>query len=254
MNTHTALIQPVGGTLVDLLVSPEARADLRARANRLPSLQLSERALYDLELLATGGFSPLDRFMGEADFRQVVGEMRLASGQLFPIPVTLDVERPPAVKLDGEVALRDARNELLGIMTVEEAYEWDRAAMAQQVLGTRDVRHPLVAEMQRWGTVSLSGRLEILALPARHDFRDLRLTPAETRARLAELGVANVVAFQTRNPLHRAHEELTKRAAEAVAGTLLLHPVVGMTKPGDVDYYTRVRTYKVLVERYYERG
>jgi sulfate adenylyltransferase len=248
------LIAPVGGTLVDLRVPEAARPDLRAHANRLPSLQLSERALYDLELLATGGFSPLDRFMGGADFRRVVGEMRLAGGQLFPIPVTLPVERSSAVKLDREVALRDARNELLGIMTVEEAYEWDRAATARQVLGTRDVRHPLVAEMQRWGEVALSGRLQILALPARHDFRDLRLTPAETRARLAALGAANVVAFQTRNPLHRAHEELTTRAARAIGGTLLLHPVVGMTKPGDVDYYTRVRTYKVLVERYYERG
>jgi sulfate adenylyltransferase len=250
----TGLTPPVGGALVDLIVPAEARADLRARANRLPSLQLSERAVYDLELLATGGFSPLDRFMSRSDFERVVDEMRLASGQLFPIPVVLPVDRTPAVRLDGEVALRDEHNELLGIMTIEEAYEWDRAETAQQVLGTRDVRHPLVAEMQRWGAVNLSGRLQIVALPPRHDFRDLRLTPAETRARLAAIGAPNVVAFQTRNPLHRAHEELTRRAADAVGGTLLLHPVVGLTKPGDVDYYTRVRTYKVLVERYYERG
>ncbi len=255
MSTSTTrLITPVGGSLVDLIVPAEAQADLRARANRLPSLQLSERALYDLELLATGAFSPLDRFMGQADFEQVVGEMRLANGQLFPIPLTLAVERTREVRLDGEIALRDARNELLGIMTIDEAYAWDRPATAQQVLGTVDMRHPLVAEMHRWGEVALSGSLRILALPARHDFRDLRLTPAETRARLDLLGAANVVAFQTRNPLHRAHEELTKRAADTVHGTLLLHPVVGMTKPGDVDYYTRVRTYKVLVERYYERG
>jgi sulfate adenylyltransferase len=252
--SRTGLIPPVGGSLVDLIVPAEGRAELRARANRLPSIQLSERALYDLELLATGGFSPLDRFMGRGDFERVVGEMRLAGGQLFPIPVVLPVDRTPAVRLDQEVALRDAHNELLGIMTIDEAYEWDRAETAQQVLGTRDVRHPLVAEMQRWGEVNLSGPLQIVALPPRHDFRDLRLTPAETRARLAALGAANVVAFQTRNPLHRAHEELTRRAADAVGGTLLLHPVVGLTKPGDVDYYTRVRTYKVLVERYYERG
>jgi sulfate adenylyltransferase len=254
MSGGSALIPPVGGDLVDLLVPEEGRLDLRARANRLPSLQLSERALYDLELLTTGGFSPLDRFMGRADFQRVVGEMRLAGGQLFPIPVTLTVERSPAVRFDREVALRDARNELLGIMAIEEAYDWDRAETAQQVFGTRDVRHPLVAEMERWGAVAVSGRLEILALPRRHDFRELRLTPAETRACLTALGASNVVAFQTRNPLHRAHEELTKRAAAAVSGTLLLHPVVGMTKPGDVDYYTRVRTYKVLVERHYEPG
>ena len=252
--SSTGLVPPVGGSLVNLIVPAEAQAELRARANRLPSIQLSERAVYDLELLATGGFSPLNRFMSRSDFERVVGEMRLATGQLFPIPVVLPVDRTPAVRLDQQVALRDAHNELLGLMTIDEAYEWDRAATAQQVLGTCDVRHPLVAETQRWGDINLSGPLQILALPLRHDFRDIRLTPAETRARLAALGAANVVAFQTRNPLHRAHEELTRRAADAVAGILLLHPVVGMTKPGDVDYYTRVRTYKVLVERYYERG
>ena len=251
---RTGLIPPKGGALVDLIVPAEAQAELRAHAGRLPSIQISERAVYDLELLATGGFSPLDRFMGRRDFERVVGEMRLAGGQLFPIPVVLPVDRSPAIRLDGEVALRDPHNELLGVLTIEEAYEWDRAESTQQVLGTRDVRHPLVGEMQRWGAVNLSGRLRVLALPPRHDFRDLRLTPAETRAGLAALGASKVVAFQTRNPLHRAHEELTRRAADAVGGTLLLHPVVGLTKPGDVDYYTRVRTYKVLVDRYYEQG
>jgi sulfate adenylyltransferase len=251
---RTGLIPPMGGTLVDLIVPTEAQAELRAHAGRLPSIQISDRAVYDLELLATGGFSPLDRFMGRRDFERVVGEMRLAGGQLFPIPVVLPVDRSPAIRLDGEVALRDPHNELLGVLTIEEAYEWDRAEATQQVLGTRDVRHPLVGEMQRWGDVNLSGRLRVLALPPRHDFRDLRLTPAETRARLTDLAASKVVAFQTRNPLHRAHEELTRRAADAVGGTLLLHPVVGLTKPGDVDYYTRVRTYKVLVDRYYERG
>ena len=252
--SNSRLISPIGGVLVDLIVPDGARAELRARANRLPSVQVSERALYDLELLATGGFSPLGRFMPRADFSRVLEDMRLANGQLFPVPVILPVERTAAVKLDQDVALRDARNELLGIMTVEDAYDWDRAVLAQQGLGTRDLRHPLVAEMQGWGPVALSGRLQILALPERHDFRELRLTPAETRARLDVLGAVNVVAFQTRNPLHRAHEELTKRAAAAADGILLLHPVVGMTKPGDVDYYTRVRSYKVLVDRYYERG
>jgi sulfate adenylyltransferase len=236
------------------MVPAPARAELKARANRLPSIQLSERALCDLELLATGGFSPLDRFLGRADFERVVAEMRLASGGLFPIPVTLPVARDVPLKLDGEVALRDARNELLGVMTVEEAYVWNRRETAQHVLGTQDVGHPLVAEMQQWGDVNISGRLQILALPVRRDFREARLTPAETRAWLTGHGASRVVAFQTRNPMHRAHEELTKRAATVVDGTLLLHPVVGMTKPGDVDYYTRVRTYKVLVERYYEPG
>jgi len=246
------LIAPVGGTLVDLMVPETARAEARARANRLPSVQIGERALYDLELLATGAFSPLDRFMARADVTRVLAEMRLDDGQLFPIPVILPIDWAAGLRLDQDVALRDARNELLGIMTIEEAYEWDRAEMARQVVGSRDLRHPLIAEMQAWGDVALSGRLQLLALPERHDFRELRLTPSQTRARLHALSASNVVAFQTRNPLHRAHEELTKRAADAVGGTLLLHPVVGMTKPGDVDYYTRVRSYKALVDRYYD--
>jgi len=254
MKPHSNLITPYGGALVNLFVPLPERDELKDRANRLPSFQLSARAGYDLELLATGGFSPLNRFLGRADFERVVAEMRLASGCLFPIPVTLPIGRDTKVHLDEEVALRDARNELLGVMTVEEVYTWDRNEMARQVLGTRDIGHPLVAEMQRWGEVNVSGPLQILALPMHHDFRELRFTPSETRARLVAIGASRVVAFQTRNPMHRAHEELTKRAAAAVDGTLLLHPVVGMTKPGDVDHYTRVRTYKAIVERYYEAG
>jgi sulfate adenylyltransferase len=136
-------------------------------------------------------------------------------------------------------------------MTVEELYEWDREAEAREVLGTEDLRHPLVAEMQRWGRLAASGRLRVVQLPRHYDFTELRLSPAETRARLRQAGARQVVAFQTRNPLHRVHEELTKRAAQEVGGVLLLHPVVGLTKPGDVDHYTRVRTYRVLTERYY---
>src|SRR5438309_5608250 len=249
----TALVAPHGGRLVDLQVAAAEATALRAEAARLPSLQLSDRAVCDLELLASGGFSPLERFMSRADHDRVVGEMRLAGGALFPIPVTLPVEPGAAgLRLDGRVALRDSRNDLLAVMTVEEIYEWDWRPVAGEVFGTLDARHPLVAEMQRWGRLNVSGRLQQLQPPARHDFRDLRLTPAETRARLAALGRANVVAFQTRNPLHRVHEELTKRAVAGADGVLLLHPSVGMTKPGDVDHYTRVRGYKALAEKYYE--
>ena len=254
MNGHSAqprLITPYGGSLVDLLVPPEDREELKERAGRLPSIQLSDRAVCDLELLSTGGFSPLDRFMGSEDHARVLGEMRLADGRLFPIPVTLPVETGD-VHLDQEIALRNAKNELLAIMTVEEAYEWDREEVAQEVFGTRDERHPIVAEMARWAPVNISGRIRALELPRHFDFRNLRLTPADCRARLDEFGTDNVVAFQTRNPLHRVHEELTKRAAEAVDGVLLLHPVVGLTKPGDVDHYTRVRTYRALADRYYD--
>ena len=251
-DTTSPLITPYGGTLIDLLVSADARDDLRARANRLPSIQLSDRAVCDLELLATGGFSPLDRFMRKQDYERVLDEMRLTSGHVFPIPVTLPVDPGPEIRLDGELALRDAKNELLAVMAIDEVYEWDRDTVSEKVFGTRDQRHPLVAEMARWGSLNISGRLQVLDLPRHFDFRELRMTPAETRARLEGFGRGNVVAFQTRNPLHRVHEELTKRAASEVDGVLLVHPVVGMTKPGDVDHYTRVRTYKTLADSYYD--
>jgi sulfate adenylyltransferase len=246
------LISPYGDHLINLLVPAEAREALKAYASQLRSIQLSERAVCDLELLATGAFSPLDRFMGQQDYHRVLAEGRLADGYLFPIPVVLPAEPDAAIGLDQDIALRNAKNELLAVMTVEEIYDWEVAAAAQQVFGTQDLRHPLVAEMHRWGRRFLSGRLQVLHLPQHYDFRELRLTPAETRARLASFGYHNVVAFQTRNPLHRVHEELTKRAAKDVEGVLLLHPVVGLTKPGDVDHYTRVRTYKALAANYYD--
>lgn len=247
------LISPYGGALVDLLVAPEEHEAVKAHASTLPSLQISARAVCDLELLATGGFSPLDRFMNRADFESVVHTMRLANGMLFPMPITLPAFPDENLALDKEIALRDSKNNLLAVMTLEEIYEWNRDDVAQQVFRTLDTKHPLVAEMGRWGTVNLSGKLRVLSLPIYYDFQDLRLTPAQVRERLESITITNnVVAFQTRNPLHRVHEELTKRAAASVDGVLLLHPSVGMTKPGDVDHYTRVRTYKALVQHHYQ--
>ena len=254
MNTEdsSTLITPYGGQLVDLLAPAEELEALKAYASRLPSLQVSERVVCDLELLASGAFSPLDRFLGQADYQRVLAEMRLASGALFPIPVSLPAAASDVLQLDRDIALRNSKNELLAVLTLEEIYPWDRDEAARLVFGSTDARHPLVAEMSRWGALNLSGRLRVLALPRHYDFGELRLTPAQTRARLAGFGLPNVVAFQTRNPLHRAHEELTKRAAQEVDGVLLLHPVVGLTKPGDVDHFTRVRAYKALAERYYD--
>ncbi len=246
------LIPPYGGTLVDLRAPEDALPELKARASTLPSIQLSDRAVCDLELLAVGAFSPLDRFVGREDYDRILDELRLATGALFPIPVTLPVEPGPAVALDREVALRDRKNNLLATLVIEEIYPWDREAFARAVLGTADAKHPLVSESRRWGPVNLSGRLTVLRLPPHHDFQGLRLTPAEVRDRLAGFGRSEVVAFQTRNPLHRVHEELTKRAIRRLDGVLLLHPSVGMTKPGDVDHYTRVRTYQSLARHHYE--
>lgn len=246
------LIKPYGGRLVNLLVPPGEREELKIRASRLTRIQLTERAICDLELLATGGSSPLKTFLKRDDYERVIEEMRLADGTLFPIPVTLTIGRDVPVKLDEEIALADSFNNLLAVLRVEEIYEWDRHYEALHVCGTTDPRHPLVAEMNSWGGVCVSGELTVLQPPPRYDFRMLRLIPAEVRSRLKQIGRRNVVAFQTRNPLHRAHEEMTKNAVSLVEGALLLHPVVGMTKPGDIDHYTRVRSYQALTKKYYD--
>ncbi|MCA1630420.1 MAG: bifunctional sulfate adenylyltransferase/adenylylsulfate kinase [Acidobacteria bacterium] len=224
---------------------------MRARAGGLTRLQLTPRTLCDLELLATGGFSPLGRFMGRRDYERVLGEMRLADGTVFPVPVTLNIAPDAGVRLDREIALTDEQNNLLALMRVEEIFERS-CEEERSVCGTTDPRHPLVAEMNTWGGLCASGHLRVLALPQHQDFKSLRLTPSGVRGRLEALGRAHVVAFQTRNPLHRAHEELTARAARSVDGTLLLHPAVGLTKPGDIDHFTRVRSYRILAERYYD--
>jgi sulfate adenylyltransferase len=247
------LITPYGGELVDLLVGAEEKTELIRKAGTLHSIQLSLRSLCDLELLACGAFAPLDRFMGKEDYNSVVEEMRLADGTVFPIPVTLPVDQDQPLKIGQEIALRSSNNDLVALMTIDEIFEWDLSLEAQLVCATSDVRHPLVAEMHGWGRSYISGPIKVLNLPKHFNFTELRQTPAEVREELSAMGHSNVVAFQTRNPLHRAHEELTKRAADKINGALLIHPVVGQTKPGDVDHYTRVRSYKALFDKYYDR-
>lgn len=249
---NTNLISPYGGELINLLVTGEERQELLARSNRLPSVQISARALCDLELLATGAFAPLDRFMGKKDYERVLTEMRLTNGMLFPIPVALPVEEDALPSRGDQITLNDARNNTIAVMDLEEVYHYDPQREARLVLGSTDPRHPLISEMVRWGKVYVSGALKVVNLPSYHDFIDLRRTPAEVRTLLGKMGNEKVVAFQTRNPMHRIHEELTKRAAAEINGSLLIHPVVGMTKPGDVDHYTRVRVYRALVDNYYK--
>ncbi len=252
LKTDSKLIAPYGGKLVNLVVSGEEREELLARSSHLPSVQISARALCDLELLATGAFSPLDRFMGKADYERVLTEMRLKNGTLFPIPICLPLDESALPQYGDEITLSDTRNNTIAVMQIEEVFQYDPQREARLVLGTTDPRHPLISEMVRWGKVYVSGALKVIDLPRYFDFVELRRTPAQVRALLEKMGNSNVVAFQTRNPMHRIHEELTKRAAEEVGGSLLIHPVVGMTKPGDVDHYTRVRVYKALVENYYD--
>jgi len=246
------LIAPYGGSLTNLLLPREQLAEQDAYAKSLPYVQISARVECDLELLAVGAFSPLTSFMNSADFQCVLDTMRLSDGTLFPMPITLPVDAEADIKLGADIALRDRKNMILAIMTVEEKYEWDLEETAVKVFGKFDARHPIIAEMHRWGKVNIAGKLKVLRLPTHLDFAELRRTPAETRAVLESYGHDNVVAFQTRNPLHRVHEALTKRAASNIDGVLLLHPVVGMTQPGDVDHYTRVRVYKTLIDNHYE--
>ena len=248
------IIPPYGGKLIHLGTNGEEREALRAQANRYPSIQLSDRSLHDLELLAVGGYSPLDRFMGKADYSRVLTEMRLADGTLFPMPITLTISKEDLPTRQEWITLRDSHNNLIAIMRIEEVFTWDPVREARLVLGTVDSRHPLVSEMDLWGDLCISGELKVINMPVYYDFVDIRRTPAETRMLLNKLGNKNVVAFQTRNPMHRVHEELTKRAANKIGGSLLIHPVVGMTKPGDVDHFTRVRIYRALQSKYYDQN
>jgi len=246
------LITPYGGKLVDLVVDDDEREALLAEADWDTSVQLTDRNLCDLELLAVGGFSPLDRFMGQADYQRVLTEMHLSDGTLFPIPITLTIDKDDLPTRAEWLTLRDVRNDIIAVMRIEEVFRWDPDREARLVYGTTDAKHPMVSEMEHWNDLCISGELKVLNLPKYYDFVDIRRTPVQTRALLEEMGNPKVVAFQTRNPMHRVHEDLTKRAAERVGGSLLIHPVVGLTKPGDVDHYTRVRVYKALMEKYYD--
>ncbi|MGH9118463.1 MAG: bifunctional sulfate adenylyltransferase/adenylylsulfate kinase [Acidimicrobiales bacterium] len=246
------LIAPHGGELVDLVADGARAAELQAASVDWPSWSLTGRQLCDLELLLDGGFSPLRGFLGRADYDSVVDRLRLADGTLWPIPITLDVTEELADTLTqgGRVALRDPEGVMLAVVHVDELFRPDRTAEADGVYGTTNPEHPGVAQVLAANPWCIGGRVEGIELPTYHDFRALRLTPAQLRAQFAHAGWSRVVAFQTRNPMHRAHQELTLRAAREVDARLLIHPVVGLTKPGDIDHYTRVRCYRALLESY----
>jgi sulfate adenylyltransferase len=244
---------PHGGTLVNLLAEPARATELQTASRSWPSWDLTPRQLCDLELLLNGGFSPLTGFMGKSDYDSVCANMRLANGALWPMPITLDVPETFASTLTtgSTVALRDAEGVMLATLHVEDIWTPDRDAEAQAVFGTPNREHPGVAALlDRSNPVYIGGRLEGFQLPVHYDYHQLRQTPAELREIFARDGWTTVVAFQTRNPMHRAHYELTLRAALEAGAKLLVHPVVGMTKPGDVDHYTRVRCYQALMTTY----
>ncbi|HIJ53924.1 MAG TPA: bifunctional sulfate adenylyltransferase/adenylylsulfate kinase [Planctomycetes bacterium] len=251
MRSH--LIGPHGGTLVNLVVGQERAEELRGLSRDCPSWDLKPRQICDLELLANGGFSPLRSFLCRSDYDSVCEKMRLADGTIWPIPITLDVSEAVAKNLDtgSMLALRDPEGVLLAAMNVEEVWQGERMQEAEQVFGTVNPEHPGVAYLingtEQW---YVGGKLECLQLPNHYDFVELRLTPQQLRERFTAIGWRHVVAFQTRNPMHRAHQELTFRAARELEANLLIHPVVGLTKPGDVDHYTRVRCYLSILGHY----
>lgn len=249
-----SLIAPHGGTLINRIVSPAEAERLKHDASTLTAVALSPREQCDLEMIAVGAFSPLTGFMGEADFRRVCQEMRLASGLVFPIPVTLC---PPdavaaTVQVGQRLALNDDKGRLLGVLTVTEKYAHDKQLEIPSVYRTEDDAHPGVAAVRRQGNTCLGGPIDVVCPNHEPEFAEYRLTPAQTRAEFARRGWSTVAAFQTRNPIHRAHEYLTKCALEITDG-LLIHPLVGETKSDDIPADVRMECYRVLIDGYYNK-
>jgi sulfate adenylyltransferase len=244
---------PYGGELVNLLTAPGLSAELQEGSREWLSWDLSPRQLCDLELLLNGGFSPLRGFMSRADYESVCCAMRLKDGHFWPIPIVLDVteEFARSIGPGDTIALRDPEGLMLAALHVEEVWQPDRLAEVEAVYGTSSTHHPGVAHiLELTNPWYVGGRLTGIQLPVHYDFRSLRLGPAALRGEFVRLGWRRIVAFQTRNPMHRAHQELTLRAAKKVEANLLIHPSVGMTKPGDVEYYVRVRCYQALLSKY----
>ncbi|ADE86545.1 bifunctional sulfate adenylyltransferase/adenylylsulfate kinase [Rhodobacter capsulatus] len=237
----------------ELYVSHESAQKLKIEAGNLPSWDLTPRQICDLELLMNGGFFPLKGFLGEADYDGVVENMRLADGTLWPMPITLDVTEKFAegIAPGQDIALRDQEGVILAILSVTDKWVPNKAKEAEKVFGADDLAHPAVNYLHNTaGAIYLGGPITGIQQPVHYDFKGRRDTPNELRAYFRKLGWQKIVAFQTRNPLHRAHQELTFRAAREAQANLLIHPVVGMTKPGDVDHFTRVRCYEAVLDQY----
>ncbi|HLL90415.1 MAG TPA: sulfate adenylyltransferase [Tepidisphaeraceae bacterium] len=246
-------IAPHGGTLIDRAAPAEEALRLAREAEGLASVTLSPAEACDLEMIATGAFSPLIGFQGRGDFERVCRDARLADGTVWPVPVVLAPTDPAVAEQVGagdRVALRDDPGRLLAVLTVTETFRRDVALEASGVYGTTDAAHPGIAAVRATGRVCLAGPVDVVRPAHDPEFADLRLTPRQTRAAFAERGWATVAAFQTRNPIHRSHEYLTKVALELTDG-LLIHPVVGAAKADDVPADVRVRCYRALLDHYY---
>ena len=255
ISKENRLIDPHGGVLVDLISGPAKAKGLDVEARSLKKWVLTPRQLCDIEQLLTGAFSPLDGFMGRADYEGVRDQMRLVDGTLWPMPIVLDLPESVATKLSvgDRLALMHPEGVLVAVLNVGDVWMPDRAEEAVKVFGTDDEFHPGVdVLLNQTGEFYVGGSLEGVRASQHHTYSELRHTPAQLRALFEEKGWSRIVAFQTRNPMHRAHVELTRRAAEQVSANLLIHPVVGLTKPGDVEYHTRVRCYRAVLDGYSE--
>lgn len=237
----------------DLYVVADQHNALKYSGSHLPSWNLTPRQICDLELIMNRGFYPLTGFLGQDDYNSVLDNMRLANGSLWPIPVTLDVSPKfsDQIVVGKQIALRDQEGVIIALMDVSDKWIPDKVREAELVFGANDLMHPSVAYLhQQAGSVYLGGQIIGLQAPTHYDFKHYRYSPNELKYQFQKLGWERIVAFQTRNPLHRAHQELTFRAARDVGANLLIHPVVGMTKPGDVDHFTRVRCYESVLDKY----
>lgn len=249
----TSMQIPIHAPIPELYVSYESAQKLKKDAGDLESWDMVPRQICDLELLMNGGFNPLKGFLGQADYDSVVDNMRLSDGTLWPMPITLDVDEAfsQSIELGQDIALRDQEGVILATMTVTDRWTPNKSREAELVFGADDDTHPAVNYLHNQaGKVYLGGPITGLQPPNHYDFKMRRDTPNELRAYFRKLGWRRIVAFQTRNPLHRAHQELTFRAAKEAQANLLIHPVVGMTKPGDVDHFTRVRCYEAVLDKY----
>ena len=251
--TSAPYVEPCGGVLINLLADEKRCALLREISFNLPDITLNDRQLCDLEMLATGAFSPLNGFMTRSDYESVLDRMELQCGTPWPLPICLDISETQSRSIEAgqSVALRDPEGFLLAVMNVEDMWPVDRGRESDRLFGTTDRNHPGVARFyDTAGEVYVGGGLEVLSLPLHFDFKQLRLTPHEIRRTYRKLGWNRVIGFQTHNPIQRPQFEMTLQAMRQARANLLILPVAGITRPGDFDHYTRVRCYREMAGHY----
>ncbi|MBI5559779.1 MAG: sulfate adenylyltransferase [Deltaproteobacteria bacterium] len=250
----SGLIEPHGGKLVTRVLEGEVRDEALKKARKIKKIVLSDREVSDLELIAIGGFSPIEGFMTKDDYHSTMDTMSLRNGLPWTIPVTLSATKEEAgnLKENTDIALVDGKNTILGILHLEEVYSHDKEKEALEVYGTKEDAHPGVKKVYEMGEMLLGGKVSVVKRPEHDDFKEYRLDPKDTRGLFKEKGWKRVVGFQTRNPIHRAHEYIQKCALEVVDG-LMIHPLVGETKEDDIPAPIRMRCYETLIENYYPK-